>query len=95
MISPLPDGTRISMVIAASSDREANRRAGLDASEIGLPVNVADSPDECSFFFPSFVEHDGFVAGVSSSGQSPALCRRLADRLRTVWEELVADVRSA
>jgi precorrin-2 dehydrogenase/sirohydrochlorin ferrochelatase/precorrin-6A/cobalt-precorrin-6A reductase len=95
MINPLPDGTRISMVIAASGDREANRRAGLDALELSLPVNVADAPEECSFFFPSFIEHDGFVAGVSSSGQSPALCRRLADRLRTMWVELVTDVRKA
>jgi siroheme synthase-like protein len=91
MTEPLGCGVEISMAIAATSDRNVNHLVWLDAVRLGLPVNVADSPEECSFFFPSFVEHDSFVAGISSSGRSPSVCRGLAERLRLRWGEWVRD----
>ena len=39
------------LVIAASSDREANRTAGERARAIGIPVSVADAKEESTFFF--------------------------------------------
>jgi siroheme synthase-like protein len=91
MTEPLGCGVEISMAIAATGDRSVNHLVWLDAVRLGLPVNVADSPEECTFFFPSFVEHDGFVAGISSLGRSPSRCRRLAERLRLRWREWVRD----
>jgi siroheme synthase-like protein len=91
MTEPLGCGIKISMAIAATDDRSVNHLVWLDAARLGLPVNVADCPDECAFFFPSFVEHDGFVAGISSSGRSPSQCRRLANRLRSRWKTWVSD----
>lgn len=89
------DITGARMAIAATNDRETNGRVARDAANANIanmPVNVADSPEECSFYFPSFVEHDGYVAGISSSGESPANCKKLADRLRSVWEDWVNDL---
>ena len=91
MEEPLGCGIKISMAIVAADDRSVNHLVWLDAVRLGLPVNVADCPEECSFFFPSFVEHNGFVAGISSSGRSPSQCRRLAERLRRGWREWVSD----
>lgn len=79
------------MAIAATNDREVNRRVAVDAR--GIPVNVADDPGACSFFFPAFVEHDGYVAGISSGGRSPAKCRALGRKLRAVWKSWVEDVK--
>jgi precorrin-2 dehydrogenase/sirohydrochlorin ferrochelatase/precorrin-6A/cobalt-precorrin-6A reductase len=73
------------LAVAAASDRNANRQAGLEAKELGIPVSVADAPDECTFFFPSLIESEGIAAAVSTGGRSPAICRRLADRLRDLW----------
>jgi siroheme synthase-like protein len=94
MTAPIGGSASVSMAIAATDSREVNHQVWLDAVKLGLPVNVADEPLECTFYFPSFVECDGFVAGVSSSGRSPAQCRRLADRLRSCWREWVTDVTS-
>ena len=75
----------IILAVVATDDRSVNRAAGAEARESGIPVSVADAPEECTFFFPSFVEWDGVVAAVSTGGRSPSLCRRLADRLRSLW----------
>lgn len=84
----------VRMAIAATNDRAVNARVANDAGGKKIPVNVADAPEECSFFFPSFVEHDGYVAGISSSGRSPARCRRLADTLRACWKDWVENVKA-
>jgi siroheme synthase-like protein len=94
MTAPLSDGTPITIVLAATNDRDVNAEVARDAAALGIQVNVADSPGDCTFYFPSFVEYDGFVAGISSSGRSPSKCRRLADRLRGLWRGRVEDVQN-
>ena len=79
------------LAVAATDDRSVNREIGLEARKLGIPVSVADAPEECTFFFPSLVEWDGIAAAVSTGGRSPSLCRRLADRLRDVWPGWVKD----
>ena len=73
------------LAVIATDDREVNREAGAEARESGIPVSVADAAEECSFFFPAFVDWEGVTAAVSTGGRSPSMCRRLADRLRAVW----------
>jgi siroheme synthase-like protein len=92
MTAPLSDGTPVTVAVAATDDRNVNAEVASDAAALGIQVNVADSPGDCTFYFPSFVEHDGFVAGISSSGRSPSKCRRLAERLRGLWRGWVEDV---
>lgn len=79
------------LAVAASDDRETNRRVGREARVRGIPVSVADAAEECSFFFPSLVVADGASVSVSTGGTSCVLTRRLADRLRTVWGGWVAE----
>jgi precorrin-2 dehydrogenase/sirohydrochlorin ferrochelatase/precorrin-6A/cobalt-precorrin-6A reductase len=83
------------LAVAATDSRSVNRAAGEEARESGVPVSVADAPGECTFFFPSFISHDTAAAAVSTSGRSPALCRRLADRLRAVWPGWVREESNA
>ena len=71
------------LVIAASSDREANRTAGERARAIGIPVSVADAKEESTFFFPAVIKGDGIVAGlISEGGQDHRLAARRAAEIR-------------
>ena len=79
------------LAVAATDDRGVNRVAGLEARDLGIPVSVADAPEECTFFFPSLIERDGIAVAISTGGRSPSLCRRLADRLRSVWRGWVEE----
>ena len=43
------------LVIAATDDRAVNRQIAQLANEAGIPVNVVDDPDACTFVLPSIV----------------------------------------
>ncbi len=71
------------LVIAASSDREANRTAGERARALGIPVSVADAKEELTFFFPAVIKGGGVVAGlISEGGQDHRLAARRAAEIR-------------
>jgi len=75
------------LVIAATDDRELNRRIACDAVEAGIPVNTADDPESCSFFFPALVRRGELVAGLSTSGSCPGLAARLRKELEEMWPD--------
>lgn len=64
-------------LFAASSDERCNREAARLARKRKIPVNAADLPDDCDFFFPALVQRGDVVVGVSSGGKSPALAGRV------------------
>lgn len=69
------------LVVAATPDAQVNRQVHDDARALNLPVNVVDSPELCTFIFPSIVDRDPVLVAISSSGRSPVLARQLRRRL--------------
>lgn len=69
------------LVVAATPDAQVNRQIHDDARARNLPVNVVDSPELCTFIFPSIVDRDPVLVAISSSGRSPVLARQLRRRL--------------
>lgn len=72
------------LVVAATPDRETNRQISEDAKALSLPVNVVDSPDLCTFIFPSIVDRSPLVIAISSSGKSPVLGRLLRRKIEAM-----------
>lgn len=72
------------LVVAATPHRAVNEQVHRDATALNLPVNVVDSPDLCTFIFPSIVDRDPLVIAISSSGRSPVLARQLRRRLEAM-----------
>lgn len=83
------------LAVAATDDEKVNAAVGAEAKRRGIPVSVADSAADCSFYFPSLVTSGEVSASVSAGALSPALTHRLADRLRSVWDEWVKEERAA
>ena len=79
--------------MAATDSRDENHAAAEEAKKRGVPVSVADNAAEGTFCFPSLIERDVAAVCVSTAGLDPALTRRLADRLRELWAQLVAEER--
>ncbi len=69
------------LVIGATDDRETNRRISCDAQRRGILVNIVDDPELCTFFVPACIRRGDLVIGVSTSGKSPAMARRLREEL--------------
>lgn len=76
------------VAVAATDDRSVNRTAGEEARALGIPVSVADAPEECTFFFPAVCTGDNLVAGVTGRGDDHARTARAARAIRGVLEGL-------
>ena len=76
------------LVFAATPDRALNHRVSVEARRRRIPVNVADSPEECTILLPAVVRGDGFTAAISTEGRHPGA----AKALREFMEEHRAEI---
>ena len=76
------------LAVAATDDRAVNHRIAEDCASLGIPVSVADSALESTFFFPAVCEGAELTAGVVSRGTSHAKTAEAARRIRRVLEEM-------
>ncbi len=73
------------LAFTATDDRRVNRAVALAAKRRGIPVNVADSAEECDFMVPARVRRGAIQVAVSTSGRSP---RRAVELKRRIAEIL-------
>lgn len=64
-------------VVAATDDREVNHKIAQKCHELGVLVNVVDSKEESSFIFPSTIQRGDLSIGVTTSGNSPIVARKV------------------
>ena len=92
---PLPDHfTGAALVVAATGSREVNHRVAQFCRARRIPVNVADAPEECTFFFPAVVKKGDISIGVNTGGKSPAVSsqvRRDIEKAIPDYYEAIAD----
>ena len=87
------------LAFAATDRREVNAAVAREATENGIPVNVADRPDEGDFALPSVLRRGGLQVAVSTGGASPTLARKIRDALEpsfaAEWAGIVERFRAA
>lgn len=79
------DTTGFALVIAATDDGAVNQSISEEAASNGIPVNVVDNPDLCSFIVPSIVRRGNLIIAVSTSGRSPSLSKRIRKELELTY----------
>ncbi len=75
------------LVFACTDDEEVNRRIFSDCEVRKIWCNVVDVPELCNFYMPSILRRGGFVIAVSTSGNSPALARKVRMFLESIFGE--------
>jgi precorrin-2 dehydrogenase/sirohydrochlorin ferrochelatase len=80
------------IAIAATNEREVNRRVFEEAEQRGVMLNAVDDPPNCSFIAPSIVQRGPVTLAISTGGVSPALARKLRESLQVsdalAWADL-------
>lgn len=72
------------LVVVATDDCELNSQVSNMCKEGGIPVNVVDDKDKCSFIFPSYIKEQNLVGAFSSGGNSPALTQYLKNKEKEI-----------
>ncbi|MCL5883944.1 MAG: uroporphyrinogen-III C-methyltransferase [Deltaproteobacteria bacterium] len=77
-----PDQMRkAELVFVATHDRALNRTVSAEARRRRIPVNVADSPEECTFLLPAVARGAEFTAAISTGGRHPGAAKALREFL--------------
>ena len=73
----------VRLVVAATSDDAVNRAVATAAKARGLPINVVDSPELCTFILPAIVRRAPIQIAIGTGGAAPLLARSLRARIET------------
>ena len=65
------------LVISATGDLQEDARISAIARALGVPVNVPDRPELCSFALPAIVDRGDVTVAIGTSGVAPVLAQRL------------------
>ncbi|NPB07616.1 MAG: bifunctional precorrin-2 dehydrogenase/sirohydrochlorin ferrochelatase [Aquificae bacterium] len=80
------------LVIVAVDDRKLHERIYRLCRKRKILCNSVDSPEYCSFIFPSFILRGDLVVGLSSSGKVPALSRALREKLEEILPQELGEL---
>lgn len=69
------------LVIAATDDSKVNRRVFAGAGKARIFCNVVDQPELCTFHVPAVVRQGLLQIAISTAGASPALAKRIRQKL--------------
>jgi precorrin-2 dehydrogenase / sirohydrochlorin ferrochelatase len=69
------------LVYAATDDPKLQRELAAEARALGIPINVADVPELCSFIAPAVVQRGALQVAISTGGASPAFAARIRREL--------------
>ena len=81
----------ISFVILASNDPALHIYIAELATERGLLLNVADTPDLCDVYLGSVVQKGDLKVGISTNGKSPTIAKRLKEVLQDAIPDEIDD----
>jgi len=73
------------LVLSAVDDPTLSSEVAVASRAAGVPVNTADQPERCDFWFPSIVRDGPVQIAISTGGNAPALAARLRRRIETIF----------
>jgi precorrin-2 dehydrogenase / sirohydrochlorin ferrochelatase len=82
----------VQLVIAATNNKEINKKIHSQAKALRIPINVADTPDLCDFYLGSIVTKGNIKIAISTNGKSPTLAKRLRELLEASIPDNINDL---
>src|SRR5579872_3437819 len=73
------------LVFAATDDSALHQRLYAEARGRGIPINVADVPNLCTFISPAVLTRGALKIAVSTGGASPGMAKRIVEQLERLF----------
>jgi siroheme synthase-like protein len=87
------DLNNVDFAVVATDDASLGEYISGLCKERGIPVNVVDKKEECSFIFPAIIKQGDLVVSVSTGGNSPAgagyIKRQIGEALPDYYGDMV------
>jgi uroporphyrin-III C-methyltransferase/precorrin-2 dehydrogenase/sirohydrochlorin ferrochelatase len=83
------------LVIAATPHRETNREVYLEATGLGIPVNVVDDPESCTVIFGAVWTDGPLTISVGTGGTAPFMAAAIRDQVAKAADGMGAWVEAA
>lgn len=81
--------TKFALVLVCLNDHELGQQIYYRSRQLGLPVNLADRPDECDFYFGSVYRKGSLQIMISTNGRAPRFCNRLKNfKIKPMFDNL-------
>ncbi len=75
------------MVLAATDDKELNKRIGRACRDRGILVNVASDQEMCDFHFPGIAVEGTVTVGINAAGLDHRLAKRPREQIQAFLKE--------
>ena len=76
-----PDSSDVFLIVAVTDDQGLGGRIKEFADRRGILVNVVDQTPNCGFIAPAVARRGDLILAISTSGNSPALARKVRQQL--------------
>jgi uroporphyrin-III C-methyltransferase/precorrin-2 dehydrogenase/sirohydrochlorin ferrochelatase len=77
-------GSNYSLIIAATDNKQINKKLFNFAKKNNILINVVDQPELCTCTFGSIVERGDLVVAISTGGSAPVFARNLREKFETL-----------
>lgn len=75
------------IVVAATNNKEINKKIGIYCRENGKLVNVVDDINLSNYTVPSYIKRGDLLISISTGGKSPSLSKKIKDELKEKYDE--------
>ena len=79
------------IVVTATNLREINKLVGMECVKLSIPVSVADSKEESTFYFPGIAREESVVVGITASGTNHHVAKKVTDGIKRVLKSIVQE----
>jgi siroheme synthase-like protein len=80
------------LIFLATDNAQLHAEIKRSATERGILVNVADTPDLCDFYLGSIVQKGSLKIAISTNGKSPTIAKRIKEMMNDMLPEEIDEL---